>query len=240
MSPAQSQEEAQEGLAKLPTNRRERKSTPIWSGFINYFPLAIAAVSQLSHSANEVHNPGQPLHWSKGKSNDHRDCMGRHLIEIDEYDTEPDHDFRYLHAVKNAWRAMAYLQTLLEAGKPPRISASRTPANDDVQIPAGSVIPEEIFYADLSAEWVGFAEHQRDEYRVQRLNGATMEDALREARIHRETVVVSSESFIERWHALSERQKNLYWKLLGTARTEQAQDRALLAAERAQWCTAAR
>lgn len=116
---------------------------------------------------------------------------------------------------------------------------ARTPANDDVQTPAGSVIPSEIFYADLSAEWASFAEHQRNEYRVQRRLGATMEDALREARIHRETVVVSSESFIERWHALSERQKDIYWKLLGTARTEQAQDRALLAAERAQWCTAA-
>lgn len=109
----------------LPTDRASRKSTPIWSGFINYFPLAIAAVAQLSHSANEVHNPGEPLHWSKGKSNDHRDCMGRHLVEIDEYDVEPDHDYHYLHAVKNAWRAMAYLQTVLETGKPPRIPANK-------------------------------------------------------------------------------------------------------------------
>lgn len=111
----------------------------------------------------------------------------------------------------------------------------RTPANDDVRIPAGSVIPEEIFYADLSAEWVGFAEHQRNEYRVQRLNGATMEDALREARINRETVVVSSENFTERYQALSELQKGIYWAILGTARAEQEQDRALLAAEIAWW-----
>lgn len=106
---------------QLPSDRTTRKATPIWSGFINYFPLAISAVAQLSFSANEVHNPGEALHWSKDKSNDHKDCMGRHLVEIDEYDSEPDHDYHYLHAVKNAWRAMAHLQTLLESGKAPRV-----------------------------------------------------------------------------------------------------------------------
>src|SRR5690242_15632309 len=104
-----------------PTDRATRKETPIYSGFIKYFPLAMVAVSQLSKSANEVHNPGQPLHWSKGKSNDHRDCLGRHMLELDEYDTEADHDYHYLHAVKAFWRAGAILQEILETGKPARI-----------------------------------------------------------------------------------------------------------------------
>lgn len=104
-----------------PTSRAERKDTPVYSGFMKYFPLAIVAVSQLSKSANEVHNPGQPLHWSKGKSNDHRDCLGRHMLELDDYDVEADHDYHYLHAVKAFWRAGAILQEILETGKPARI-----------------------------------------------------------------------------------------------------------------------
>lgn len=87
----------------------KRKGIPVWSGFMNYFPDAIAEVARLSLAANEKHNPGEPLHWSKSKSNDHADCLARHLLEYDEVD---DDGFR--HDVKVAWRAMALLQTRLE------------------------------------------------------------------------------------------------------------------------------
>lgn len=97
-----------------------RKRTPIYTGFVKYFPLAMAAVAQLSFSANEKHNPGEPVHWSKGKSADHLDCIARHLTEVEVYDAEADHDYHYLHAVKLAWRAMAHLETVLQSGVQPR------------------------------------------------------------------------------------------------------------------------
>lgn len=88
---------------------QERKDTPVFSGFLRYFPLAVAEVARLSKAGNDKHNPGQPLHWSKGKSNDHADCIARHLMEHDQMD-----DDGFMHDVKVAWRAMALLQTRLE------------------------------------------------------------------------------------------------------------------------------
>ena len=87
----------------------KRKDIPVFSGFVNYFPDAMAEVARLSLASNEKHNPGEPLHWSKGKSNDHLDCLMRHLLEWDQMD-----DDGFLHDVKVAWRAMAHLQTRIE------------------------------------------------------------------------------------------------------------------------------
>jgi hypothetical protein len=89
---------------------KERKDTPVYSGFMRYFPDAMRLVAQLSLHANEKHNPGQPLHWSKGKSNDHGDCLIRHQLDIGTFDEGNDCD----HAVSVAWRAMAQLQTMFE------------------------------------------------------------------------------------------------------------------------------
>lgn len=94
----------------LPTDSQARKGTPVFSGFLNYFPLAIAEVARLSLAANEKHNPGEPLHWSKDKSTDHADCVARHLLEHTTFDPEDG----FGHDVKVAWRAMALLQTRLE------------------------------------------------------------------------------------------------------------------------------
>lgn len=113
-------------LPGIPSDRATRKATPMYGGFVAYFPDAMAAVSQLSFSANEVHNPGEPLHWSKDKSNDHKDCCVRHLAESGTYDREADNDYHYLHDVKLAWRAMANLQMVLESGKAPRIKKGET------------------------------------------------------------------------------------------------------------------
>src|SRR5689334_5921158 len=51
----------------LPTDSQARKDTPIARGCLDYFPLAIAAVARLSKAGNDKHNPGEPLHWSRGK-----------------------------------------------------------------------------------------------------------------------------------------------------------------------------
>src|SRR5262245_7764449 len=66
----------------LPNDPKERKNHPVTRGFLHYFPAAIAAVARVSKKGNDQHNPGEPLHWSREKSDDHADCAGRHLIEM--------------------------------------------------------------------------------------------------------------------------------------------------------------
>ena len=103
----------------LPTDPKERKAIPIYSGFIAYFPDAIAAVAQLSQKANEQHNPGQPLHWAKEKSTDEPDAGARHMIEPLMIGGSPYDSDGAAHLIKKAWRAMAELQRWLEAGNIP-------------------------------------------------------------------------------------------------------------------------
>jgi hypothetical protein len=96
---------------KLPQDSTERKNTPIYSGCIAYFPLALAAVARLSKRGNDKHNPGEPLHWAREKSTDHKDCIARHLVDIDSFDEALQ---EYDEAAAVAWRALAYLQLLEE------------------------------------------------------------------------------------------------------------------------------
>lgn len=93
----------------LPTTAAERKAIPVVTGCWDYFPLALAAVAELSRIGNEQHNPGQPLHWAREKSTDHADCIGRHLMERGTIDTDGQR-----HSAKVAWRALALLQTEIE------------------------------------------------------------------------------------------------------------------------------
>lgn len=99
---------------RLPTDAKTRKGIPIFSGCIAYFPLALAAVAELSRIGNEQHNPGKPLHWDRSKSGDELDAQMRHLVDVAiEGDTATDTD-GVLHLTKNAWRALAKLQKVLE------------------------------------------------------------------------------------------------------------------------------
>ena len=98
----------------LSADPAERKGMPITSGVLDYFPLAIAEVAVVSKAGNDQHNPGQPLHWSKGKSTDHADCIARHLIDRGSRDTDG-----MRHSAKLAWRALAALQVELEAEAAP-------------------------------------------------------------------------------------------------------------------------
>lgn len=97
----------------LPTDYKARKGTPICTGVLDYFPDALAAVSRLSLKANEKHNPGEPLHWSRGKSADHADCLVRHLLERGKVDA----DMQESHTVHVAWRALALLQEEIERAR---------------------------------------------------------------------------------------------------------------------------
>ena len=93
----------------LPTDAKARKEYPIARGLLDYFPDACAEVGHVSKVGNDQHNPGQPLHWAKGKSTDHADCIPRHLIDRGSFDTDG-----IRHSAKLAWRALALLQIELE------------------------------------------------------------------------------------------------------------------------------
>jgi hypothetical protein len=95
---------------KLPTDPKARKAIPMATGVLDYFPDALAEVAIVSKSGNDQHNPGQELHWAKEKSTDHADCVLRHLAERGTRDTD-----KMRHSAKMAWRALALLQTEIEA-----------------------------------------------------------------------------------------------------------------------------
>lgn len=87
----------------------QRKEYPIVTGVLDYFPDAVAMVAHVSYAGNQKHNPGQPLHWARGKSSDHLDCIGRHLTERKEIETD-----NIVHMANEAWRSLAELQMMLE------------------------------------------------------------------------------------------------------------------------------
>jgi len=90
----------------------ERKQRPVYSGVLKYFPDAIMEVAHCSWLGQQQHNPDLPLAWDREKSGDELDALVRHLMQADEMDEDG-----VLHAAKVAWRALAYLQKLLETNK---------------------------------------------------------------------------------------------------------------------------
>ncbi len=96
----------QDVLLKLP---EDRKTAPVCTGVLDYFPAALAAVAALSLQGNIQHGIEGPLSWARGKSSDHADCLVRHLMQRGTFD-----DDGFSHTVKVAWRALALLQEELE------------------------------------------------------------------------------------------------------------------------------
>lgn len=98
----------------LPSDPEARKAIPMATGLLDYFPAALAAVAEVSKLGNDQHNPGEPLHWARGKSMDHADCILRHLVDRGTVDQDGAR-----HSAKLAWRALALLQEELEAAGAP-------------------------------------------------------------------------------------------------------------------------
>jgi len=94
----------------LPTGAQERKDTPVYSGFLNYFPMAIAEIARVSKTGNDQHNPGRELFWDRSKSGDELDALTRHLLQAGTFDVDG-----LRHSAKVAWRAMANLEKELES-----------------------------------------------------------------------------------------------------------------------------
>lgn len=93
----------------VPSDDKARKSVPLYTGLIKYFPDALYLVAELSRIGNDQHNPGQPVHWSKGKSANHLDSLMRHVLDAGGVDSDG-----VRHSTKVAWRALANLQTEIE------------------------------------------------------------------------------------------------------------------------------
>lgn len=101
----------------IATSSEERKMYPMAEGLLDYFPDALAAVARHSFESNQKHNPGQPMHWARGKSMDHADCILRHLERRGLFDGAAR------ESTALAWRSLALLQEELEAAyklDPPR------------------------------------------------------------------------------------------------------------------------
>lgn len=109
-------ENQSEKNTSLPIDSHKRKNYPLYSGVIKYFPCALAGVANVSKIGNDKHNPGQPLHHARGKSNDHADCILRHMVDMGEdfgqgigKDENGVPQVLYM-----AWRALALAQEWLE------------------------------------------------------------------------------------------------------------------------------
>ena len=105
----------------LPTSSSARKAVPLCAGVLDYFPAALAAVARISKYGNDKHNPGEPLHWSRGKSADHADCIARHLVDRGIVDPETGES----HTAELAWRALALLQLEEEERGAPQARGAR-------------------------------------------------------------------------------------------------------------------
>lgn len=117
--PAKAAKNNQQNLT-LPTESSDRKNYPLFSGCIKYFPAALAGVSNISKLGNDKHNPGEKLHHARGKSMDHKDCVMRHLIDLEdllaarERGVKVDKKDILIEVNQMVWRALAVSQELHE------------------------------------------------------------------------------------------------------------------------------
>jgi len=93
------------------TKHKERKDTPVYTGVLKYFPLALKEVAKCSKAGNDQHHKEKPLHWDKSKSFDNEDALVRHLID---HSIDPMDEDGILHLTKVCWRSLAALQIYLE------------------------------------------------------------------------------------------------------------------------------
>lgn len=110
----------------LPKDNALRKALPLFTFLTEYFPDAILELVKVSVAGNMQHNPGEPMHWARGKSMDQLNTAMRHVWDhatIGVYDDEPPLPPEILaaiggesplHLAKAAWRLLAQIQLMCE------------------------------------------------------------------------------------------------------------------------------
>jgi hypothetical protein len=121
-------------------------------------------MARISKLGNDKHNPGEPLHHARGKSNDHPDCIIRHAMDVADiiahiernYVDDPqvwykseDAEALLDEVSQLLWRAALWSQELHEKfGGAPLAPGARLPAAE----PEFKLTPEVGSYTKLTAE----------------------------------------------------------------------------------------
>jgi hypothetical protein len=156
----------------LPTDSEARKNVPVFSGVIKYAPAALAGMARISKAGNDKHNPGEPLHHARGKSNDHPDCIVRHAMDVADIEAaivrvDDGSEWADAHPIREAqieallneasqllWRAALWSQELHEKfGGAPLAPGARlpSPAKDpNASRDIGSDFPQPL---DINKGW---------------------------------------------------------------------------------------
>lgn len=106
----------------LPNDYKARKAIPLYTYLTQYHPNALVEVAKVAVAGNEQHNPGEPLHWAKGKSMDQLNTAMRHqfdhgmgnVYDVDDPYRGPDGN-PILHLAKATWRLLSEIELLCEA-----------------------------------------------------------------------------------------------------------------------------
>lgn len=147
----------------LGRDHKARKGLPILR-VLGYFTAAVAGLARHAVRGNAQHNPGERLHWARGKSMDHDECIVRHSLDVLDYqawlERNPEHPEREAVLTEleheydaRLWRAAADSQEFYERfrGAPPSPSSKFTaptplprfnPAVDDAPIVLTPDVPE--------------------------------------------------------------------------------------------------
>ncbi len=135
-------------LGALPDDAAARNAIPLADGVLYYFPNALAEVAKVSKAGNDQHNPGQPMHWARGKSTDHENKILRHLVDAGKRDGKGIRHSAYL-----AWRALALLQEEIERDEGVPLPRNARPAEMSAAAALDSVsmAPPVVEYDDLLA-----------------------------------------------------------------------------------------
>lgn len=99
-------------MTGLPTDYNARKELPLFDFLMGYFPDAFIEVVRVAVAGNLQHNPGEKLHWARGKSTDQMNTAFRHMFDHGRGNLR-DIDGCY-HLAKSIWRLSAELQLTLE------------------------------------------------------------------------------------------------------------------------------
>jgi hypothetical protein len=89
-----------------------RKKWQLWTYLTEYFPKALMEELRVAIVGNDQHNPGEPLHWARGKSTDQMNTAMRHMWDH-RFVSPKDTDGCY-HLAKAIWRLKAELELQIE------------------------------------------------------------------------------------------------------------------------------